>query len=325
MNVRRSFVRLTALTVVAALPVMGMAGIASAKTTKASKKAAACAKHASKKKCQSGGSAGSAPEITVSVSPNGTNNPLFEVGQSEVYAVVQVETQPAFAGDEVNISSSQFQSSCSKLGFDSIASGTDVNMWNTATVTLDNEGNATVVLSGYDCAPGLDLVEADLDVVPYYTATTWVTVNPPGVTPPGVFGEPETNGTAEEVETGDTQNSGDSDIYAVFYVEENPVYAEQTVEIGSTQLEDRCQTGWTWIPSNGGVPAAPGTIGYSHQVTSPSTTTPSTVLDDDGNAAFVFKGTSCAAGESTVVADVLAGTHDTFTTTFTVLPPAVTI
>jgi len=307
---------------------MGMAGIASAKTTKASKKAAAtCAKHANKKKCQSGGSAGSAPEITVSVSPNGTSNPLFEVGQSEVYAVVQVETQPAFAGDQVNISSSQFKSSCGTLNFDTISQGYDQKMPNTATVYLDNEGNATVVLQGYDCAPGLDLVEADLAVVPYYTAYTWVTVNPPGVTPPGVFGEPQINGAAQEVETGDTPNSGDSDIYAVFFVEENPVYAEQTVEIGSTQLEDRCQTGWVWIPSNSDVPPAPNTTGYKGEVTNSTypPIPPSTVLDDDGNAAFIFKGTSCAAGPSVVVADVLAGTHDTFTTTFTVLPPAVTI
>jgi hypothetical protein len=320
-NVRRSFVRLTALTVVAAVPIMGMAGVASAKTTKA----AQCGKHSKHGKCQ-GGSAGAAPQITVSVAPNGTNNPLFEVGQSEIYAVVQVETQPAFAGDEVNISSSQFKSSCDNLNFDSIASGTDQNLGSTATVTLDNEGNATVVLNGTDCAPGLDLLEADLNTVPFYTATTWVTVNPPTVTPPGVFGEPQINGQAAEVETGDTQASGDSDIYAVFFVEENPVYAEQTVEIGSTQLEDRCQTGWTWIPSSANVPKAPGTVGYSGVITGPAPGgTPSTVLDDDGNAAFVFKGTSCAAGPSTVVADVLAGTHDTFTTTFTVLPPAVTI
>ncbi|HTT86119.1 MAG TPA: hypothetical protein VMF60_02025, partial [Acidimicrobiales bacterium] len=114
---------------------------------------------------------------------------------------------------------------------------------------------------------------------------------------------------------------------AVFFVEENPVYAEQTVEIGSAQLQDRCQGGWLWIPSNKGVPKAPGTIGWSGSVASfinPGTT-PSAVLDDDGNAAFVFNGSSCAAGPSTVVADVLAGTHDTFTTTFTVLPPAPTI
>ena len=50
-----------------------------------------------------------------------------------------------------------------------------------------------------------------------------------------------------------------------------------------------------------------------------------TILDDDGNATFVFKGTSCAAGPSQVIADVLAGTHQTYVTTFTVDPPAPTI
>ncbi|HVC71339.1 MAG TPA: hypothetical protein VNC61_13875 [Acidimicrobiales bacterium] len=48
-------------------------------------------------------------------------------------------------------------------------------------------------------------------------------------------------------------------------------------------------------------------------------------LDDDGNAVLVFFGSSCAAGPSAVIADVMAGTHPTCTTTFTVLPPAPTI
>jgi hypothetical protein len=307
MNVRRSFVRIAALTVVTAMPLLGMAGVASAK-----------AHHHH----TGAGKGGPPANIIVTVQPNGPNNPLFEVGQSEVYAVVQVETLPNFADDQVTISSQQLASSCSKVLFDSFASGSDNLQANSITVYLDNEGNATVILAGKECAPGTDLVEADLAVAPYYTATTVVTVNPPTVTPPGVFGEPQTNGTAEEVETGDTAYSGDSDIYAVFFVEENPVYAEQKVEIGSVQLEDRCQTGWEWYPSNKGV--AP-TSNYSGPVSKGSSTPPSTSLDDDGNAAFVFKGTSCAAGTSVVVADVLAGTHDTFTTTFTVEPPAPTI
>jgi hypothetical protein len=39
---------------------------------------------------------------------------------------------------------------------------------------------------------------------------------------------------------------------------------------------------------------------------------------------FVFKGPSCAAGTSTVTADVDAGTHPTYSTTFTVSPPVQT-
>jgi hypothetical protein len=49
------------------------------------------------------------------------------------------------------------------------------------------------------------------------------------------------------------------------------------------------------------------------------------ILDDDGNAVFLFFGASCAAGTSDVVADVLAGTHPTYTTTFTIVPPVPTI
>jgi len=49
------------------------------------------------------------------------------------------------------------------------------------------------------------------------------------------------------------------------------------------------------------------------------------ILDDDGNAEFVFKGISCAAGPSAVMADVLAGSHPTYVTTYTVCAPAVTL
>jgi hypothetical protein len=50
-----------------------------------------------------------------------------------------------------------------------------------------------------------------------------------------------------------------------------------------------------------------------------------TWLDDDGNAIFIFGGVSCAAGSSEVIADVLAGTHQTYVSEFTVDPPAPTI
>jgi hypothetical protein len=49
------------------------------------------------------------------------------------------------------------------------------------------------------------------------------------------------------------------------------------------------------------------------------------VLDDDGNAAYVFFGVSCAAATSDVIADVLAGDHTTYTTTFTIDAPQPTI
>jgi hypothetical protein len=359
-NVKRSFARIAALTVVAAIPIMGLSGIASAKVT-----AAKCAKHPGTAGCHSG-TAGGSNAMTVTVSPNGTGNPLVEVGQSEVDAVIQVETQPGLAGTAVQISSQQLNSSCMAgphpVVYDSIRTGTDVTSNGSITVYLDNEGNATVGLQAVDCAPGSDLVEADLQTVPFTTATTELWVNPPSVTTAGVYADPQgSNGQGVEVETGDTNNnltgpgtcqpgppgppgppppppppctsnaSGDSDVYAVFFVEESPVYAEQWVQISSQQLESRCITGGEWLAETSPPPAIAPPAGVTSTPTrmfGPGMTPPNdvnTVLDDDGNAAFIFKGTSCAEGTSVVEADVLAGTHDTFQTTFTVLPPAVTI
>jgi len=335
MNVRHSrLARLVALTVVVSMPLLGMAGVASAKSTKAL--SAKCAKNPNRPKCKSGGgSTGTGggtggpppPTITVEVDPN----PLVETGQSEIHAVIQVETSPSFAGDAVNIDSSQLSASCQGgVTFESIATAPlNPLVPNTSTnhisVVLDDDGNATVVVDALDCAPGTSVVEADLEVAPFLTALTTLVANPPAVTTEGVAGFPQTAGVAQEVETGDTSTSGDSDIYAVFYVETSPVYAEQTVEIGSAQLEGRCLRGWRWEAGNlAGVGVGPG-------VNSPVTGTGvntnakvSTILDDDGNAVFVFKGVSCASGPSEVIADVLAGTHQTYTTSFTVLPPQVT-
>ncbi|HXQ62554.1 MAG TPA: Ig-like domain repeat protein [Acidimicrobiales bacterium] len=247
--------------------------------------------------------------IMVTIAPN----PLVETGQSEVHAIVQVEACPTFAGDPVFIYSQQLVNSCEpgSVFFYSSASGTlSVPSPNSITVVLDDDGNATVELSATNCAPGSSVFEADLVKAPYYTATTTLMANPPVPTTAGVTGYPN-----PEVETGDTTSgpngpSGNSDVYAVFYVEDNPVYAEAPVEISSAQLQNRCGLGALWSAGNGGTGSATGA---------------STTLDDDGNAVFIFEGASCAAGDSTVIADVNAGTHDTFTTIYTISPPAPTI
>jgi hypothetical protein len=302
MSIRHNRIaRLVTLTVVASMPLLGMAGVASAHVTKA-------AKHHHKAAGGGSSTGGPAPDIEVTVNPN----PLVETGQSEINAIVEVETLPAFAGDAVTISSSQLVASCAAgtVTFGSAATGALTTSTGSTTVVLDDDGNATVGFEAEDCAPGTSVVEADLDVAPYLTALTTLVANPPVVTTPGLTGYPN-----DEVETGDTTTapiSGDSDVYAVFYVEDSPVYAEQTVEISSTQLEDRCGMGWEWFPGN----------------TDQADTTDavaSTTLDDDGNATFIFGGVSCAAGDSEVIADVEAGTHDTFTFDYTIDPPAPTI
>ena len=250
------------------------------------------------------------PGCSLSITPNA----LVETGQSEVHAIVQIEACDEFAGDTVHIDSSQLQHSCGgKITFENLQNGSTATAPNVGTnsinAVLDGDGSATVVVNGADCAAGSSLVEIDLISAPYFTTVTTLKVQPPIVTSPGVTAFP-----SNEVETGNTTASGASDVYAVFYVETDPVYAEQKAEISSTQLQDSCLGGWRWDPGNGGLP-----------VVSPSTDLPTTTLDNDGNAVFVFQGISCATGPSVVVADVEAGTRPTYTTTFNILPPQPTI
>jgi len=300
-----------------------MAGIASAKTHHGGW----CATHKNAKKCHSSGGTGGTPppNITVQIDPN----PLTETGQSLVVATIQVETSPSFSGDAVNIDSSQLSGSCMggvayvNLQNGSTAASPHITTNGNIQAILDNDGNATVVVAGLDCAPGTSVVEASLIVAPFYTALGNFVVNPPNVTPPGVTGYPQTSGkiTTGEVETGDTTASGDSDVYAVFMVETDPVYAEQQVEIGSAQLEARCHTGWSWSASTG-IGTGVNTISGTGPNTGPKI---QATIDNDGNAVFLFLGTSCAAGSSSVIADVLAGTHPTYTTNFNIVAPTPTI
>jgi len=273
MTLRRSISPLIALTTLLSMVGLGISGVAQA----------------------------SSPKITITASPNG----LVETGQSEVHAVIQVETSPRYANDDVLISSAQLQGSCpGGIRFEYIPDGATSPMGanNEISVPLDNDGNATVVVNGRDCAPGPDVIEADLYAPPYLTAVSVLHVRPPVTTHRGVRGYPNW-----EVETGNN-----SAVYTIFYVEASPNYSEQPVEISDNQLESRCGLGWLWEPGNGGSAVEGTGNGMSAWTT----------LDDNGNAAFVFEGSSCAAGSSAVIAEV--GTH-TFVSTYTVLPPKPTI
>jgi len=243
----------------------------------------------------------STPKITVSVTPN----PLVETGSSQVAAVVQVEALPGFAGDTVNISSIQLTNSCRSVDFYSIAGGVPPVAGNPIAVTLDNDGNATVTVVGDECAPGKDKILADLATAPYSSATTTLCVDPPGATTHGVESYP-----SKEVETGTSGEGGYSDVYAVFYVETKSVYAEATAEIQANELFDRCGLGSEWVTNDGTFSDSP---------------TASAQIDDNGNAAFVFYGASCASGTSTIIADVEAGLHPTYQGSFKVLSPRSTI
>jgi hypothetical protein len=313
MQKRHPLSTVAVLALVVSLPLLGLSTVASAK----GKKAHGCHKTHS---CQSGGGTGTGsgtgaatpPPLTVQVDPN----PLVETTQSLVLGVIQVETSPSFAGDPVVISSAQLEAACGGLvSFDDLQGPVlpgFQSFKNNITVILDDDGNATVDVFAEFCAPGTSVVEASLAVAPYYTGLATLVTLPPQVTTPGVVGYPSTSGTVTtgEVETGDSATSGNSDVIAVFYVETSPVYAEQEAEIGSDELESRCGDGYVWF-------AGDSTGQFAPTVSFP--------LDDDGNAVFEFVGASCAAGPSTVIADVLAGTHTTYTTTFTVVAPEPTI
>jgi len=290
MNIRRHGAKVITLVVVGSMPLLGLSAVASAKAAVGSAKW--CAAHPvlakTKPACSTStgkGTGGDPPTITVQIDPN----PLVETYQSYIVATVQVETSASFANDAVTVSSSQLSASCTGgTEFYSIAAGATSGA-DSGTVILDDDGNATLLMIGADCAPGSDVVEADLDVAPYYTALGTLVAEPPVVTTAGVYGYPTYSGTVTtgEVETGDTTASGNSDVYAVFYVETDPVYAEQEVEISSSELESRCGQGWFL----GSFSDLAGTEGSGMGTVEPPAVG---TLDDDGNAVFLFEGASCA-------------------------------
>jgi hypothetical protein len=314
--------RLVALTSVVSLPFLGLSAIASAKVVRGS--SAWCAAHPAKQSkpvCAnsstgSGGGAtgGGTPTIVVTASPN----PVIETGQSNVLTVVQVETSPAYAGDTILLSFSQLESSCATDPLANASQGPGGR--NSA--YIDNDGNATFWLQGFNCAPGSDVIDASMEEAPYLTAMTTLVVAPPVVTAPGVTGYPN-----PEVEIGDGLNFGknESTVFGVFYVETDPVYAEQTVTIDSLELDASCGAGWEWTSLNGATPTPYYTPPLTTGSGASAHTPPSITLDDDGNGVFLFFGASCAAGTWDVGADVNAGSHPTYVTTFTVDPPAPTI
>jgi hypothetical protein len=317
MDLGRRPLRMVALAVVVALPLLGSSGVASAKT-----RAPGCRKAHT---CKSATAGPSAP-MTIQVDPN----PVVETSSSAVVVVIQIETSPSFAGDLVYVTSSQLAASCSEgIGFatiDQLFAFSSPPIW--PSVTLDNEGNGTIDLFGQQCAPGPSLIEADMTEAPYYTATETLNIAPPTVTTPGVFGFPTSSGIVPggEVETGDgfsnpnnpnpPLEAPDSAVYAVFYVEADPVYAEQPFEVDVAQLVDRCGSGYAFLYLPSGAVSVDSNYGGS---------TFQGTLDDDGNGVVTFIGDSCAAGSSVVTADVEAGTHPTYTTTFNILAPQPTI
>ena len=248
---------------------------------------------------------GQAPTCVVNASPNNFIESGLNPQESSIAFIITVECQPTFSEQNVEIHTPQLNNAChAQLTWYSattralVASGEDVQL------QLDDDGNATaVVLGGPSCAASWDLIEADLTVAPYTTATTQVQIAPPRDTQPGVFALP-----AWQVE-----DATFSSVATVFYVEFPSVYAEHTVEISDAELYDSCVGHRiTWIGPNGNF------LGYGKSVT--------TTLDDNGNAFVIaMAGPSCAPGNTLVQAELTGPPYTTLTTQFTVLSPRPTV
>jgi hypothetical protein len=114
---------------------------------------------------------------------------------SSAVTVVQVEFPPVYAEKEVNVSDEQLFDSCQLTepitwvgpeAGEEIAGepGLIVGGVESVKLKLDNDGNAFVVLFGYDsCAAGPSEIDASLEVAPYTTYTTTFTIKPPEETP----------------------------------------------------------------------------------------------------------------------------------------------
>jgi hypothetical protein len=86
---------------------------------------------------------------------------------SDVVTVVEVEYPAYDAGQTVTVKSDELYYSCAGgltwVGADEVVLGGG----DSTTVTLDNNGNAFVVVIGQGCAAGSDTITADLGVAPY--------------------------------------------------------------------------------------------------------------------------------------------------------------
>jgi hypothetical protein len=115
---------------------------------------------------------------------------------SDVATIVQVEFEPVFAEEPVNVNGSQLTSRCKNWPHtEAIVMGpegypeTEQDL-EEGTLYLDNDGNAfAVVIGNSSCASGDTLIEASLENAPYTTYTAHFTIEPPQPTfPPKTTG-----------------------------------------------------------------------------------------------------------------------------------------
>ena len=243
------------------------------------------------------------PTCAVTASPHSFTESGLSPSASVAF-IITVGCVPTFSEQAVEIHTPQLFNACQgQLMWYSATTTTASGNGDTFDVRLDDDGNATaIVLGSPSCAAGRDLIEADLTVAPYTTATTQVRIAPPVSTRNGVWAAP-----ASEVEDATT-----SSVATIFYVELPSVYAEHEVQISDAELYDSCAGHIAWI--------------FPNTTSLQSGKSVTTTLDDNGNAFVVaLAGPSCAPGRTLVQADLVGPPYTTLTAQFTVLSPRVTV
>jgi hypothetical protein len=248
------------------------------------------------------------PTCTVSAAPYAFIETGLGSQASSVAFIITVECQQVYSEQTVEIYTPQLSNACQgRLTWYSATPAADTTPVPTADsfdVTLDDDGNATaVVWGGPSCAASVDLIEADLTVAPFTTATTTVVIAAPVSTRPGVWAHP-----GAEVEDATT-----SSVAVIFYAEFPSAYGERHVQFSDAQLYDQCGGRITWV-------------GADDQILTTNTKSVTTTLDDNGNAFVVaLAGPSCATGSSLVEADLIGPPYITLTNQFTILSPRPTV
>ena len=193
--------------------------------------------------------------------------PGFFVAQGELYGsssvadVVEVSCEPVYARAHLRVSATELYDRCDqRLSWYQPYPSSSVTTGPTASVQLDNDGNAIVAfVGGPSCAAGESLISAHMEAAPYTTATTAFEVLAPQDGPPGLRVSPET-----EVE-GETYG----DVATIVQVSFAPVFAEEPVMINASQLYSALPAGAAARVGDDGRRTRPGRLGRGSRWPSP--------------------------------------------------------
>ncbi len=156
---------------VVSVSLLAVSGPASAKSSPGSPRWCRHHPHSKLAVCQPTGG-GPPPTTNITVSPN----PIVETGDSDVYAVMSVATDPVYAEQTVEIVSG-LNSRCGG-GITSITNQGSFS-GSTASASIDDDGNATFSFFGASCAPGTVQLTADVEAGTDPTYTTTFIIDPP--------------------------------------------------------------------------------------------------------------------------------------------------